>query len=889
MFSWLNKLFGNKSTSATSSTEDATTTTFHKCQEKAESVDSSDKNKLKQEDGTNTNERHDYIDFCNDKPQESSEEWDNSYIDNSRYALELKSILERVCFGKNDPIGVTIALTGALGAGKSSIINRVRDELSTLVKCPEQYCITPMILHKEDIEEYALEIIGIYKAESKNIGKLTFRQNNIELRCSYFKCYWFQGEDGLALSFISHMVSEVGLVSDEARKLIIEISALLIKFLFPGSEKAVDLLKNQIVKDFSINEKIKRLDDILQQSKDKSRDKRRFLVILDDLDRMEKNEILAILRIIKTFGCLRNVVFLLVYDNDIVSSVANSHFPEAKGKYLDKFIQYRVNILPARRQDIVDQIKYSLIDSCNISSEHILSQGLFNEQFYCSLRYLLDHPQPSNEDDTNNMLSRSKCLVDNLIVSKILTPRDVLVISQAVIHSWVYCEKLICLKDLLVLEIFKKYKPDLHKEIYSQADRFQFLRLSKSKIDIDELKIPYVCEWQYNFTPLSFSLKNQSLMFLYLFGIDSIQSVCKNDFPKLFDKVFGDIGEIINYDTDEFLRLLIADLSDLLYSKVDSEIIFKESVVEQFDVYIFLDNLLVLMLAKVADKDRLRTFLLNLFSKIVSKNLHDFSKGVINTKWEQYSEFFFSQFKHWVARLMLDNEANNYLFENSKVIEQWSSSEDKDIQQFYFLARLYAQKNELNASPFRKIPYNQYVANYTVICDCYFSLLKEQIDSGELFDSRTVAGYFFDFNILVSNIFCYKGLDKNDFDQIFHSLKASLQKRFREKKVGYKFIGCLIDYLNNHKLKFEASVIKELKNEEELTKLNSRFFDEFVDRYELNPDDVLALISDHIYYLKSAKYVSEYEKTNIEVEEKICAYLQQCCERCGSSLDLYTP
>ena len=117
MFSWLKKLLGTNATSATSSTEDATTTAYNNSNEKAEFVDSSDNNKLKQEDGTN--ECHDNIDFCNDKPQEIPEEWDNSYIDNSRYALELKSILERVCFGKNDPIGVTIALTGVLGLGKS--------------------------------------------------------------------------------------------------------------------------------------------------------------------------------------------------------------------------------------------------------------------------------------------------------------------------------------------------------------------------------------------------------------------------------------------------------------------------------------------------------------------------------------------------------------------------------------------------------------------------------------------------------------------------------------------------------------------------------------------------------------------------------------------------
>ena len=350
-----------------------------------------------------------------------------------------------------------------MGAGKSSIINRVRDELSTLVKCPEQYCITPMILHKEDIKQYAHKISEMYQAESQNIGKLTFRQNDIELRCSYFKCYWFPGEDGLALSFISHMVSEVSLVSDEARKLIIEISALLIKFLLPGSEKAVDLLKSQIVKDFSINEKIKRLDNILLQSTGK----RRFLVILDDLDRMEKNEILAILRIIKTFGNLRNVVFLLVYDNDIVSSVANSHFPEAKGKYLDKFIQFQVDIMPARRLSIVAQLKNRVLSMMEKDHKEIAYVSLdSNKSVFERIKV--------KSEESNDSIKFNDLSLDDLIASYIKTPRELNLIAMATSNSWIKCNKLICCRDLIALEILKKYEKQHYLNLCDVADEFDF-------------------------------------------------------------------------------------------------------------------------------------------------------------------------------------------------------------------------------------------------------------------------------------------------------------------------------------------------------------------------------------------------------------------------------
>ena len=93
---------------------------------------------------------------------------------------------------------------------------------------------------------------------------------------------------------------------------------------------------------------------------------------------MEKNEIIAIFKLIKTFGNLRNVMFLLVYDNDIISQVVNNHFPEAKGKYLEKFLQLRVDMLPISRYSIVEQLKKSIVQNCNITEQHPMARNLFD-------------------------------------------------------------------------------------------------------------------------------------------------------------------------------------------------------------------------------------------------------------------------------------------------------------------------------------------------------------------------------------------------------------------------------------------------------------------------------------------------------------------------------
>ena len=679
MFSWLKKLLGTNATNTTSSTEDATTTTYDNSKEKAESVDSSDKSKLKQEDGTN--ECHDNIDFCNDKPQESPEEWDNSYIDNSRYALELKSILERVCFGKNDPIGVTIALTGALGAGKSSVINRVRNDWSdlkrnTVVECSEQDSITPMILHKEDIKQYALKIIEAYKAEIQNTGKyahkisevykagiqntekLTFRKNDIELHCSYFKCYWFPGEDGLALSFISYMVSEVSLVSDEARKLIVEISALLIKFLLPGSEKAVDLLKSQIVKDFSINEKIKRLDDILLQEKEK--DKRRFLVIIDDLDRMEKNEILAILRIIKTFGCLRNVVFLLVYDNGIVSSVANSHFPEAEGKYLDKFIQFHVDIMPARRLSIVAQIKNRVLSMMKKTQKEIGDNSLYSNKLVFSEINV-------KRGESNDSIKFNNLRLDDLIANYVKTPRELNLIAMATLNSWIKCNKLICCRDLIALEILKRYEKDHYLSLYNIADEFDFKKAYWNFHNYYLNDIPAANCWYKRKTALSGSFENPCCMVLFINGYDNLRKGLEGMFIRT-----SKATQVEDTSVEAVESLVKAFILDL---RQNCGQLFSDPYVNQhqdvsgglngtlkFDY--FIDNAMLLIKGEVKHSEMFDIFLNTLIDNLLELDSATMTEKLgLTDNNNDVLKLILNELQFWIGRAIYDNE----LFKLNKI------------------------------------------------------------------------------------------------------------------------------------------------------------------------------------------------------------------------------
>jgi KAP family P-loop domain len=73
---------------------------------------------------------------------------------------------------------------------------------------------------------------------------------------------------------------------------------------------------------------------------------RRFLVIIDDIDRLERMEIRSIMQMVKTVGRLPNVVYLLAYDRRIVWSALDSDTPQFEGQpsFAEKVVQHELQL-----------------------------------------------------------------------------------------------------------------------------------------------------------------------------------------------------------------------------------------------------------------------------------------------------------------------------------------------------------------------------------------------------------------------------------------------------------------------------------------------------------------------------------------------------------------
>ncbi|QFT58091.1 KAP family P-loop domain protein [Sulfitobacter sp. THAF37] len=205
-----------------------------------------------------------------------------------------------------NPLGSVAAIYGPWGSGKSSVINLVRHHLA------------------KDAPD--LDVIN-------------------------FPAWMYRTEDALAVGFFKELYAGLSpVLSDQTkaagalRKLGANLAgasslAGMAVGLFAGSvgEKAttatLDALGGFIEQGEAAEDLQATLADALREAGKK------FLVVIDDLDRLSPEEALVIFRLVKSVGRLPNVMYLLAYDREATEQAVARRFPSEGAHYLEKIIQ----------------------------------------------------------------------------------------------------------------------------------------------------------------------------------------------------------------------------------------------------------------------------------------------------------------------------------------------------------------------------------------------------------------------------------------------------------------------------------------------------------------------------------------------------------------------
>lgn len=800
----------------------------------------------------------------NEQPLSTKAEWDSSFINNSPYAHDLLNKIEEVVSCHADPIGVTIALTGALGSGKSSIVKQIRSSLKDEYNCLE---LSENNSEESSGNDSAQQLVDAEGADSSSHNEGSSAAKKIELKVSEFRCLWFQNDDALMLGFIEHLSAQISLINKDAGKKFLKIA--LPKLISGGlrvvqvaspfigipfleslvdagikvSDYFADRQKEANERSESIEDLISSLHETLEQ-KDAKESKKRILIVLDDLDRLDSTEVLAMFRIIKTFGNLPNIMFLLVYDNDIVSAIVEKHFPESKGKYLDKFIQLRVNVLPARKQSIVDQLKDSILKSCDIKECPYMATKLSSTGYFCSEQFINDLNKSKQEESGMLELKIENFHVDSLIAQNLNTARDVSLIKNAVATSWEFCHHQISLSDILVIEIIKQYHNDDLYRIYTNTDFYNYYGRIHDKADNEVNTTPFVCDWKYQITPISQSLSNPSLLSLYFFGGDYIESILKSSLPDFFSRLAEVNYELISVKLDELLKALI---NNMITTEVNSTNITSLPSSSEKRLFRYLDFVFTyFMIGRVAPG--IANELINQFYlTIASKHFNELVGIAVNKEKEQNFCISVAQIiSKWFARSIIDNEyySTNRFFNNSSLLEQLASIKEKNLVFFLYLTDFYRDLAKIRQS-------ENVISCYTM----FYDLLQEQIVSGELLNSKigfSLLVYVHDFLSQIQNT----DSERNEhLKQSFIKIQNLLHEQFSNKLVGDPFVLELISELQEGgsfdcKKDMEDEVTKRAR-ESILSSIGDCFKEKFIDFYGIDINDVFECVSNYVNKLNN--------------------------------------
>lgn len=346
------------------------------------------------------------------------------------------------------PNGYVIGIHGQWGAGKSTVINFILSYLKKHNVEHEEDQVIHIDFRPWIVSGHQDLITAFFKILSERLGPR-------ESRWTRFCRRTFQFLHGTT----DNLVDAAATVA-----LTIDPTGAASGFGANVAKKSVNALLGRFLEDPSLQAAYESLREQLERSG------KRFLVTIDDIDRLEHDDVRAIMQMVKSIGQLPNVVYLLSYDRDIVGDALDNKVNRIGPKFAEKIVQQEIELPKPSRN---------------------------------ALLAILDGEISFLTGDTPDT-TRWHYLVRDGVTRWIRSPRDVVRLANAVKFSWPAMEGEIDPQDLLAMEGVRLFDHGAFSWIRDNRDflfnegRFVMSR-DEVKIEVAEglkARIPDICRSQ---------------------------------------------------------------------------------------------------------------------------------------------------------------------------------------------------------------------------------------------------------------------------------------------------------------------------------------------------------------------------------------------------------
>ena len=285
----------------------------------------------------------------------------------------------------------SIAILGQWGSGKTTFINFVREELLRDTNLPKNLEIkdfNPWFFSSTD-NELKRHFIALVSNTKNLLCPLilpllayvtillltTFLSENINIFfLTHPKVYLFLSLfQGTAIPTFFFFILYYFIYHRDSLQKVTTLIKLTLSIIGKG-----DL--SNILDGEDAYDAVKAQDQLKKMMGDK-----KLLIIIDDIDRLHEHEIKKLFDLLKTIGNLPNIIYLLCFDHGVVSQALNKDDVNQGSKYLEKFIQHPVTLLPSHAELLINEIK-DILKSSRIQSFSLENGSFLLPKYITTMR-----------------------------------------------------------------------------------------------------------------------------------------------------------------------------------------------------------------------------------------------------------------------------------------------------------------------------------------------------------------------------------------------------------------------------------------------------------------------------------------------------------------------
>ena len=212
-----------------------------------------------------------------------------------------------------------------------------------------------------------------------------------------FNPWWFSGQEDLTRSFFKQLLAAVegqGLLSDTTLELLGDFARLVSRLPEPTAITVGSLLK------LFLNAKRVQASDVVQLKNKLDRalgdQPRRFLVVMDDIDRLTAEEIRQMFRLVKSVADFPRVSYLLAFDKKVVVKALEGLQTVSGEEYLEKIVQVAFE-LPLPDRAALRRLLFNGLDSMTTGSpSELVDPTYFGNLYYGALEHFFLTPRDVN-------------------------------------------------------------------------------------------------------------------------------------------------------------------------------------------------------------------------------------------------------------------------------------------------------------------------------------------------------------------------------------------------------------------------------------------------------------------------------------------------------------